>query len=66
MADRYPLWDVERASTERLLDNRLATSVYVMTGVDGSKTRVMAQLKRLNSPRTLDTDRKRRVNEICG
>ena len=49
MADRYPLWNVEFANTEPPVDNRLATSVYVMTGVDESKTRVMTQSKRHNS-----------------
>ena len=49
MADRYPLWNVELANTEHPVDNRLATSVYVMTGVDESKTRVMTQPKKHNS-----------------
>jgi hypothetical protein len=43
MADRYPLWNVEFAHTEHPVDNRMATSVFVMTGVDESKTWVMAQ-----------------------
>jgi len=54
VADRYPLWNVELANTEQLVDNRLVTSVYVITGVDESKTRVMTQSKR-HSGRALST-----------
>jgi hypothetical protein len=30
MADRYPLWNMEFAHTEQPVDNRMATSVFVM------------------------------------
>ena len=65
MADRYPLWNVELARTEQLVDNRRATSVSVMTGADESKTRVMMQLKKLSrrapSTRTANLDSMRSV-----
>lgn len=49
MADSYPLWNVEFANTEQPVDNRLATSVFVVTGVDELKTPVMTQPNRHNS-----------------
>jgi hypothetical protein len=41
VADRYPLWNVELANAEQRVDNRLAASIYFITGVDESKTRVI-------------------------
>jgi len=38
MANRHPLRNVAIANTEHPVDNRLATSAYVMAGVEAPKT----------------------------